>query len=70
MEPASIDAFFEHAGMAADDSLIRVVSDMATQSGNVRPGPSGGRIFTDDHAPIEFVTDLIILDAAREGDEP
>jgi predicted membrane-bound spermidine synthase len=68
MEPASIDAFFEHAGMASDGSLIDVVADMATQSGNVRPGPSGARVFTDDHAPIEFVTDLIILDAAREGD--
>jgi spermidine synthase len=67
-DPASIDAFFEHSGMSGDGSLIHVVSGMATQSGNIRPGPTGARVFTDDHAPIEFVTDLIILDAAREGD--
>jgi hypothetical protein len=41
---------------------------LALETGNIRPGPDGGRVFTDDHAPIEFYTDLVILEAAREGD--
>jgi hypothetical protein len=28
----------------------------------------GGRVFTDDHAPVELVVDEMIVDAAREGD--
>ncbi len=68
MEPASIEAFERHATAAEPDGLIAYVASVAIESGNVRPGPSGGRVFTDDHAPIEFYTDLVILEAAREGD--
>jgi hypothetical protein len=32
--------------------------------------PPGGRVFTDDLAPVEWVIDQMIVDAARRGDEP
>jgi hypothetical protein len=68
MEPASADAFARHAAQAEPGGLIDTVAHAALTTGRIRPGPDGGRIFTDDHAPIEFYTDLVILEAAREGD--
>jgi spermidine synthase len=68
MEPASIDAFQRHALAAEPGSLAQIVASIALETGNIRPAPVGGRVFTDDHAPIEFYTDLVILEAAREGD--
>ena len=41
----------------------------AVASGNVRVIDPGGEVFTDDHAPVEQVVDLIILDEARRRDE-
>ena len=68
--PASIDAFTHNAEQLPADSIARHVADSSIAHGNIRPGPSGGEVFTDDHAPVELVTDLLILDAAREGDSP
>jgi predicted membrane-bound spermidine synthase len=68
--PASVESFLQHASALPEGSLVQIVSGLALQSGNIRPGPEGDRIFTDDHAPIEFYTDLLILDAAREGEQP
>jgi spermidine synthase len=68
--PASVESFLQHASALPDGSLVQVVSGLAVQSGNIRSGPDGDRVFTDDHAPIEFYTDLLILDAAREGEQP
>lgn len=68
--PASVESFFQHAASFPEGSLVQVVSGLALQSGNIRPGPEGGRVFTDDLAPVELYTDLLILDAAREGEQP
>jgi predicted membrane-bound spermidine synthase len=68
MQPASDEAFKRHANAAEPGSLVHDVAMLALETGNIRPGPDGGRVFTDDHAPIEFYTDLVILEAAREGD--
>ncbi len=68
MEPASIEAFEQNISLTAEGDLLDSVARSALTTGNIRPGPDGARVFTDDHAPIELVTDLVILDAAREGD--
>ena len=68
--PASVESFLQHASSFPEGSLVRVISGLAQQSGNIRPGPEGGRVFTDDLAPVELYTDLLILDAAREGEQP
>ncbi len=68
MEPASIDAFRTHAAAAESGGLVEYIAGRALETGTIREGPAGGRVFTDDHAPIEFYTDLVILEAAREGD--
>jgi predicted membrane-bound spermidine synthase len=68
--PASVESFWQHASAFPAGSLVQVVSGLAQQSGNIRPGPEGGRVFRDDLAPVELYTDLLILDAAREGEQP
>ena len=67
-DPASIDAFIVHSAETETSGLLAEVTSVAIHSGNIRPGPDSARVFTDDHAPIELYTDLVILDAAREGD--
>ncbi len=67
---ASLAAFASHAAALSPGSLLGVVSGIANQSGNIREAPSGDRVFTDDLAPVELYTDLLILDAAREGEKP
>lgn len=67
---ASVESFLRHALALPEGSLVQVVSGLAQQSGNIRLGPEGGRVFTDDLAPVELYTDLLILDAAREGEQP
>ncbi len=51
------------------DGVLRTVGERAVATGNVREAASRGRVFTDDHAPVELVVDQIILDVAREGEE-
>jgi predicted membrane-bound spermidine synthase len=68
--PASLASFATHAAALAPGSLLGVVSGIAGQSGNIREAPAGDRVFTDDLAPVELYTDLLILDAAREGEKP
>jgi predicted membrane-bound spermidine synthase len=63
---ASIEAFTSNLALFPDGSLGRQVGAIALAGGNPRPGPAGGDVFTDDHAPIELITDLLILDAARK----
>ena len=57
------------AGLPAD-SVLRTVGERSLATGAIRAVAPGGRVFTDDHAPVELVVDQIILDVAREGQEP
>jgi hypothetical protein len=34
---------------------------LSTVAGQLGPAPAGGRVFTDDLAPVEWLTDLSIL---------
>ncbi len=52
------------AGLSAGSSL-QITASIAIEEGNVRVIDPGGEVFTDDHAPVEQVVDLIILDEAR-----
>jgi predicted membrane-bound spermidine synthase len=51
-------------------SPLRSVAELALQTGNIRVVEPGGQVFTDDHAPVEWVVDQMIFDAAREGENP
>lgn len=61
------------ASLAAQEpgSLVRQVGDASVASGNIREVTEVTTVYTDDHAPVERVVDLIILGEARnEGEQP
>lgn len=69
-QPTTIDNFRRNAGQLPPDSVLRTVADWSLATGNMREVPAGGRVFTDDLAPVEWVVDQMIVDAARRGEEP
>ncbi|MDP9363132.1 MAG: fused MFS/spermidine synthase [Chloroflexota bacterium] len=65
--PGGVDHVAANAAAFPPGSPVRLVAERAVATGNIREAAPGGRVFTDDHAPVELVVDQIILDAAREG---
>lgn len=63
-QPLSIETLGANIQGLADGEIAKSVGSAAMVSGNFRVGPTGGLVFTDDHAPIEQVVDQMILDAA------
>ena len=68
--PSPPGAFAKNAARLAPDSELGQIAATALATGNIREVSPGGRVFTDDHAPVELVVDQIILDVARQGDDP
>jgi spermidine synthase len=68
MSPSGIDELAATASALDPVSPLAITATDAVASGNVRLIDPGGEVFTDDHAPIEQVVDLIILDEARRRD--
>jgi predicted membrane-bound spermidine synthase len=66
--PSSIAAFQTNAAALPGDNIAKTVADSSVAFGNMRVVEPGGRVFTDDHAPVELVVDEMIVDAAREGE--
>ncbi len=69
-QPTAIEQFRRNTDLLPDGSVLRTVADWSLANGNVREVPTGGRVFTDDLAPVEWVVDQMIVDAARKGEEP
>lgn len=67
--PDGIQNFATNAAALVPASIRSSVAETSIASGNIREISAGGRVFTDDHAPIEQVVDTIILDVAREGED-
>ena len=68
--PSSIESFTEAVKNQPDDSLLRIVGERSIETGNIREVISADTVFTDDHAPVERLIDLIIIDEAREEASP
>lgn len=68
--PASIATFEANASRLDQSTNVYTVADWSRTGGNIRAVEPGGRVFTDDLAPVEWVVDQMIVDAARRGDEP
>jgi spermidine synthase len=66
---ASIDDFIVNTQKLGAGDVVRTVALDAVAAGNLREIPPGGRVFTDDLAPVELVVDVMIIDAAREETE-
>jgi hypothetical protein len=65
-----VTAFARNTLRLPEGSVLRTVAERSLATGNIREVAPGGRVFTDDHAPVELVVDQIILGAAREREEP
>ena len=68
MSPTGIDDMAAIASTLAAGTPLQITAVEAIANGNVRLIDPGGEVFTDDHAPVEQVVDLIILDEARRRD--
>ena len=68
--PTCLENFSANDANFPADSPVRVVAERSLAIGEIREVAPGARVFTDDHAPVELVVDQIILDVAREGEEP
>jgi spermidine synthase len=67
---SKLENFATNAKLLPPSSILSTVASWSLEHGNIREVQPGGRVFTDDHAPVEQVVDLMILDAAREGESP
>ncbi len=65
-QPLTAEALTRNLESLPDSSPVREVAAWGLDSGNIRAVAPGGQVFTDDRAPVEFVIDQMILDAARE----
>ncbi len=68
--PSSIDTYLRAVENQPEGSLLRIVGERSIATGNIREVTEVTTVFTDNHAPVERVTDLIILDEAREISSP
>ncbi len=69
-QPTRLANFAASVAGLPQGSPIRTVGEMSLQTGKVREWTSRATVFTDDHAPVEWVINQIILDAAREEAHP
>ena len=69
-QPTVLENFRRNSEQLSSDTVLRTVADWSLAGGNIRVVPTGGRIFTDDLAPVEWVVDQMIVDAARRGEGP
>jgi hypothetical protein len=66
--PTTLETFAASVAAQPPDSLIRQVGETSIATGTMREVTVVGDVWTDDHAPVERVVDVIILDAARDED--
>jgi hypothetical protein len=66
--PASVDGFIASLGQQSGSGLLPTVAQWALERGNIRLATSEGPVLTDDHAPVEWIIDQIILDEAVRED--
>jgi predicted membrane-bound spermidine synthase len=68
-KPTQIANYAANIAKLPQGSPLRTIGDLSLSTGNVREWTGNDMVFTDDHAPIEFVIDRLIVDAARKETE-
>jgi len=64
--PSSVDAFVANAGALELASTQAIIAEAAMTYGNIRVAEPTIAPYTDDRAPVEWLIDQMIVDAARE----
>lgn len=65
-DAANLDANFAVLNSRGAHPLL--LASIQTALANLQPTPQGGQVFTDDLAPIEWITNSIVLDFFLSGD--
>jgi hypothetical protein len=63
---SSDSSFDANANTLPDGNPSKLIALIAVKFGNIRAVAPGGRVFTDDKAPVELVIDEMIVDEARK----
>lgn len=66
--PSSI-AMFEENTARQPEGPVRTVAEQALETGNIREVTTSTTVFTDDHAPVERVIDMMIINEALPREE-
>ena len=66
-DAANLDANFVSL-QSSEDAHPLLLDSIRTALENRQPTPTGGTVFTDDHAPIEWITSSMIFDFFLSGD--
>lgn len=66
-DPANLDANLISLA-ASGNAHPLLIEPIQTTLANLQPTPTGGRIFTDDLAPIELITNSMVLDFFLSGE--
>ena len=62
--PASLDTFLQNLQSVSAVPVVAPTARVALQSGNIRLASATEPVLTDDHAPVEWIIDQIIVDEA------
>jgi predicted membrane-bound spermidine synthase len=66
--PSSIEQFEQNTA-AQPDGPVRAVAETALTTGDIREITESTTVFTDDHAPVERVIDMMIINEALPREE-
>jgi predicted membrane-bound spermidine synthase len=66
--PSTIETFAENVARQPDGP-VRTVGEQALKTGNIREVTESTTVFTDDHAPVERVIDMMIINEALPEEE-
>jgi hypothetical protein len=67
MAPTSLDTFRANLGQFVSDPVMGSVADEVVPVAQVGRAQPGGIVFTDDQAPIEELTDQLLLNYIQQG---
>ena len=67
MAPTSLDTFRANLGQFVSDPVMGSVADEVVPMAQVGRAQPGGIVFTDDQAPIEELTDQLLLNYIQQG---
>lgn len=66
--PSSVEAFYLNGSQLPAGSVLSTIAAESVLSGEIRIAGETGTVLTDDKAPVEWIVDMMILDAAQEED--
>ncbi|MGH2514749.1 MAG: spermidine synthase [Ktedonobacterales bacterium] len=67
MAPTSLDTFRANLGQLANDPIMGTVANEVVPVAQTARAQRGGIVFTDDQAPIEELTDQLLLNYIQQG---